>query len=166
VIWQAPAYGTKMEIASDFILEQMVSTDSSVFTENFSSISGWSENDLSRGWRVLEIETEDPVQALEALEQILRSGELWLNLEDLQIFRIKTRSLIAKLSLKNSERARLLGECSSIEKGGVCLLWEETRRHELRLEEVLSFLLADYSLDSASLLWIGAENKLEGERLP
>ena len=166
VVWPAPAYGSAMEIASDFIMEQMVSVQNSVFAENFTSVSGWSENDLSCGWRVLEIETEDPEQALRVLALLLGSGELWLDAEDIQLFQIKTRSLIAKLSLKNTERARLLGECSSIEKGATCLVWEETRRRELRLEEAVAFLQADYSLDSASLLWIGAENKLEGERLP
>lgn len=165
IIWRSPKYGDKNEIASDFILEQLISEQLGILS-NYFPVSGWSENSDSVGWRVIEIETEDPEEALKTVEQILDSGADWLKPKDLQLFQIKTKSLIAKLQLKNTERARLLGECSLIGKGEECFIWEQERRQELSLEEALLYLENDFVLENASLLWIGSDNRILGERLP
>ena len=166
IIWRAPAYGSEQEIISDFLLEQLISEQIGVLTEYFSLVSGWSETSIYGGWRVIELQTDNPEQALEIVEQIIRSGDRWIAEKDLQQFQRKTQSLIAKLQLKNTERARLLGECSLAGMGETCFQWEQDRREELSLTVVFEYLEVDYSLDNASLLWIGSENLLEGERLP
>lgn len=166
IVWIAPAYATREEIASDFLLEQLISDQFGILSDYFSLVSGWSEASAQAGWRVIELETEDPNAALKTLQQILRSPELWLEEKDLQLFQVTTKSLIAKLQLKNTERARLLGECSLAEKGGSCFAWEEERREKLALEEAIQYLERGFSLESASLLWVGSENQIEGKRLP
>jgi predicted Zn-dependent peptidase len=167
LVWSAPALGTQDAILVDTVMELLVNPEIGYLSHfGFSEVSGWSENFVTGGWVVFEIGTDSPEQTISQVQQILSDVSLWATNDNLQLNENRNKALLQKMMQYNSSRADLLSSCQYFVEAKYCYNTELSYRTGVSVEDMYRVVETYYSWNNVSILYLGEQNKLNGEILP
>ena len=153
LVWKTPPRATQEDWWIGQIIQSLTTEGDFIHIDQ---LYGWKEQGFNVGWMGLEVHTKQPEMAIQELRHWLESPNMnW----DVIVERSNTS--IQKDWLTNKNRTNRLQDCIYLmnDNNVECQL-SRTTPNQIELQSVIFRFL---SVDSASVLWQGEEDWLQGE---